>query len=93
VQIIDDSLGHSGKEIHARKYIEKVELFLHPSFSPSHIILTQEPFEITRLGWGMFNINGKVHFNKNLRLTPLIFNHMLCFSGGKQMAIDVNLPD
>ena len=92
VQIIDDTLGHGGKEVSPSKFIEKLEVFLHPSFTPSHIVLTKEPFEITRLGWGMFNINGKIHFKSHLRLTPLVFNHMLCFQGGKQMAIEIELP-
>eukprot|EP01088_Endostelium_zonatum_P014255 TRINITY_DN304_c0_g1_i1.p1 TRINITY_DN304_c0_g1~~TRINITY_DN304_c0_g1_i1.p1 ORF type:complete len:468 (-),score=107.46 TRINITY_DN304_c0_g1_i1:74-1477(-) len=92
VQIIDDTLGHGGKEVPPSKYIEKLEVFLHPSFTPSHITLTKEPFEVTRLGWGMFNITGKIHFKSHLRLTPLVFNHMLCFQGGKQMAIEIEFP-
>lgn len=40
--------------------IEEVQVFLHPTFRPSHIIRQRAPYEIKRLGWGVFNIIAAV---------------------------------
>ncbi|KAF2769499.1 hypothetical protein EJ03DRAFT_343333 [Teratosphaeria nubilosa] len=39
-----------------REIIEEVQIFLHPTFQPSHIIRTRPPCEIRRLGWGTFSV-------------------------------------
>lgn len=36
--------------------IEEVQIFLHPTFRPSHIIRSRPPYEIRRLGWGYFTV-------------------------------------
>ena len=40
--------------------IEEVQIFLHPTFRPSHIIRSRPPYSIQRLGWGTFNITAGV---------------------------------
>lgn len=33
------------------EYVKQVKIHLHPTFSPSQIILDQPPFRLTRIGW------------------------------------------
>jgi hypothetical protein len=40
--------------------IEEVQIFLHPTFRPSRIIRTLPPYEIRRLGWGVFMITARI---------------------------------
>lgn len=32
----------------------------HPTFRPSSIICTNEPYEVSRIGWGYFTIGGQL---------------------------------
>lgn len=34
-----------------QKFVEKVEVDLHPTFRPHKIVLEQAPFSVTRIGW------------------------------------------
>lgn len=38
--------------------IEEVQIFLHPTFRPSRIVRQRAPYEIRRLGWGIFAIEA-----------------------------------
>lgn len=40
--------------------IEEVQIFLHPSFRPPRIIRSMAPYEIRRVGWGIFTITAHV---------------------------------
>lgn len=40
--------------------IEEVQIFLHPTFRPPRIIRSMPPYEIRRLGWGVFTITAHV---------------------------------
>lgn len=40
--------------------IEEVQIFLHPTFRPPRIIRTLPPYEIRRLGWGVFTITAHI---------------------------------
>eukprot|EP00657_Telonema_sp_P-1_P000034 TRINITY_DN1003_c0_g1_i2.p1 TRINITY_DN1003_c0_g1~~TRINITY_DN1003_c0_g1_i2.p1 ORF type:complete len:167 (+),score=7.48 TRINITY_DN1003_c0_g1_i2:179-679(+) len=40
--------------------IEKVVFKLHPDYSPSEIIVSKSPFEVTRYGWGTFDVNLEI---------------------------------
>ena len=42
--------------------IEKVRFILHPTFGTTKPIIDQPPFELTRKGWGMFEIGIEVCF-------------------------------
>jgi hypothetical protein len=41
--------------------IEWVQFELHPTFQPSIIKVSKPPYEITRTGWGIFEIGIKVN--------------------------------
>jgi len=75
---ITERLGEAPK-LPASDYIEKVEVFLHPTFRPSRIVLAKEPFEVTRIGWCVFSIRGNVYFNPEYNLRPMGFEHLLSF--------------
>jgi hypothetical protein len=40
--------------------IEEVQIFLHPTFRNSRIIQQWPPFEVQRLGWGVFDVYANV---------------------------------
>ncbi|RYO73588.1 hypothetical protein DL764_010552 [Monosporascus ibericus] len=40
--------------------IEEVHILLHPTFRPSRIVCQRRPYQITRLGWGVFTITASV---------------------------------
>lgn len=49
-----------------KKYIEQVEVRLHPTFSPSTITMTKAPFNLKRTGWGTFEIGFKIFWKPNM---------------------------
>lgn len=61
--------------------IDRVIVFLHPTFSPSRIELTTPPYSFTRLGWGVFEIRVRIVFRPALRKPPAEVSHMLSFTG------------
>lgn len=64
----------------ALKLIRKVTFMLHPTFRQRQIDVYQEPFEVERIGWGIFEIPIIVYFKKGLNLQPLELSHFLSFS-------------
>lgn len=42
--------------------IKEVHVHLHPSFRPTHIVCREAPFEVSRVGWGVFEIVAEVIF-------------------------------
>ncbi|KAF2676908.1 hypothetical protein K458DRAFT_320863 [Lentithecium fluviatile CBS 122367] len=40
--------------------VDKVEVYLHPTFRPPSVTLRRAPFEVRRLGWGTFNIEATI---------------------------------
>ena len=60
--------------------IKKVTFSLHPSFSPSEIIIQNKPFEIDRLGWGTFNIPICIEFKENLKIEKINVDFELSFN-------------
>ena len=56
--------------------IDHVEFKLHSSFSPSTVTVSKFPFEVTRYGWGTFNIKIKVTYTDNVCKT---YTHQLSF--------------
>mmetsp|Transcript_6302 Transcript_6302/g.9553 ORF Transcript_6302/g.9553 Transcript_6302/m.9553 type:complete len:553 (-) Transcript_6302:18-1676(-) len=68
-----------------KKLIRSVVFDLHPTFTPSSIQVTKPPFQISRRGWGTFDVNisvydihGKVHH----------FVHRLSFQNGNNEHIE-----
>lgn len=43
-----------------KELLDYVEFELHPSFQPSKVKVWEPPYEITRTGWGIFEIGVKV---------------------------------
>jgi len=74
----DQSLGAIPK-VPSSYYIEKIEVFLHPTFTPARLVLTGEPFEVKRIGWGVFTIRGNIYFASRFNLPPMGFEHLLSF--------------
>jgi len=42
------------------KYVSEVTWGLHPSFNPSQVKCTESPFDISRRGWGTFEVNVSI---------------------------------
>ncbi|KAI0167574.1 hypothetical protein BJ166DRAFT_520245 [Pestalotiopsis sp. NC0098] len=40
--------------------IEEVHMFLHPTFRQSRVVRQRPPYQISRTGWGVFNITASV---------------------------------
>jgi hypothetical protein len=68
------------------KYIDQVVVRLHPTFHPSTITLTEPPFEVSRLGWGVFLIRLTIKFKQEFRKPPLDLTHYLSFDGNGSFA-------
>ena len=66
--------------------IETVEFGLHSTFSPSQIEVSQAPYEITRVGWGTFDVKIRVRFRPETGRAPLALVHPLSFSAGGSQA-------
>ncbi|KAH8723654.1 hypothetical protein GQ44DRAFT_740883 [Phaeosphaeriaceae sp. PMI808] len=40
--------------------IQKVRIYLHPTFRPPQVVLSTPPYEVNRLGWGIFTLEAKI---------------------------------
>ena len=40
--------------------IEEVHFFLHPTFRPTTVVRQRRPYELTRMGWGVFAVDATV---------------------------------
>ena len=66
-------------------YIDRFEVDLHPTFQPPKLVLFEEPFEIKRMGWGVFDINIKVYWKPWTGVDMNEISHYLSFDGnGKE---------
>eukprot|EP01119_Soliformovum_irregulare_P024070 TRINITY_DN8554_c0_g2_i1.p1 TRINITY_DN8554_c0_g2~~TRINITY_DN8554_c0_g2_i1.p1 ORF type:complete len:681 (-),score=165.79 TRINITY_DN8554_c0_g2_i1:30-1832(-) len=72
--------------------IEKVVFRLHPLITPSVVTITQDPFELTQNGWGIFPVKVEIHFLPQFKKQPLMVTHKLSFEkGGAASNYDVDL--
>jgi hypothetical protein len=62
-----------------RKYIDKVVIELHPTFHPSKITLTEPPYAVRRLGWGVFVIRAQIFWKAQYHKSPEKYTWMLTF--------------
>jgi len=65
----------------ARNYIRKVVYGLDPSFGATEVIVKQEPFELTKKGWGTFEVPIKIYWERWMKLPPMEIDHDLSFDG------------
>ncbi|KAJ1950684.1 hypothetical protein IWQ62_006528, partial [Dispira parvispora] len=48
---------------HLSTFVEKIEVFLHPSYRPQDVVeLTGPKFQLTRYGWGEFPLRLRLYF-------------------------------
>jgi len=79
-----------GSEYTASQLISKVVFELHPTFPSPTVTVMKAPFEVKRLGWGVFNIPIKVYWKPWLkRKSPETFEHYLSFDGNGDAHSDV----
>lgn len=67
------------------KYIDRVTIRLHPTFRPSSVVITEPPFELTRIGWGIFLIRVLIHFKPIYNKNDMFTDWMLTFEGNGNM--------
>ena len=65
-------------EKHKKEKIKSVSFRLHPTFSPRDVLVEKAPFEIERVGWGVFNIEIQVTLTNGKQKQ---LAHCLSFSG------------
>ncbi|CDW73750.1 yeats family protein [Stylonychia lemnae] len=66
----------------ASQFIEKVVFTLDPSFIEDEIEIKKEPFELSKIGWGTFDIPIEIFFKKETGKTDTVsLNHLLNFDG------------
>jgi len=65
----------------ASKFIEKVTFDLHPTFKKNHYEFTREPFELSTVGWGTFEVPIKIYWKDWLKLPPAYLDYHLSFDG------------
>ena len=73
--------------VDATAFIDQVVFELHPSFSPNRPTVWAPPFEVERVGWGMFEIAATVHFLPSIGAAPLTLKHTLSFDGPHAVGI------
>jgi hypothetical protein len=71
-------LPHDGV-IDLKKYIRDVTVVLHPTFNPSRVVLSEEPFMFSRIGWGVFVLRIFVRYHAHLQKPNDEFTHALSF--------------
>ena len=75
-----------------KKFISNVEFKLHPTFSPSRVIVGKAPFQIRRWGSSIFEVKITIHWSSWLNRDPSQYSHMLNFEGnGKRNGFIVNV--
>ncbi|GLI60575.1 hypothetical protein VaNZ11_002734, partial [Volvox africanus] len=77
-----------------REFIERVVVHLHHTFNPSVAVLTEPPFLVRRMGWGIFVVRAEVHFKERWRHPPIWCRWLLDFDGmGDMMEAELHFAD
>uniref|UniRef100_A0A7S3NSW9 YEATS domain-containing protein n=1 Tax=Euplotes crassus TaxID=5936 RepID=A0A7S3NSW9_EUPCR len=78
---------------YTKRFVSKVEFKLHPTFQPSKVTVDRMPFQIKRIGWGIFEIKITITWRHWMKKEPTKYTHMLSFDGdGKRNAFIVDVP-
>merc|ERR1711934_369252 len=75
--------GVEGVASKDRLGVEQVTFYLHPDFKPSMVQVSKPPFEVTRKGWGAFEMDIDIKFEDGTlqQVThDLIFNKGITFT-------------
>ena len=76
------------------KYLEKVIVKLHPTFRPPVLEFKKPPFEVTRVGWGVFEIGITLYFKDYTKKLPMDITWYLSFrDGGRSKTVDLEFDD
>eukprot|EP01083_Nonionella_stella_P105294 302846_1 len=59
--------------------IKEVKYELHPTFSPSQVIVTEAPFVLKRKGWGTFTVDVTIVFKDSVKRDDVVCGHELNF--------------
>ncbi|CAF0820232.1 unnamed protein product [Rotaria sordida] len=62
------------------QFIKQITINLHPTFTPSQIILNKPPFQLTRIGRGVFTISLSIEFHSKWNKSDLVTSWLLSFS-------------
>ena len=62
-----------------QKIIKSVTYHLHPTFKPNVIKIEEAPFLLSRIGWGYFDVEVEIEFQKSTGLGLKKVVHELCF--------------
>ncbi|CAD8060767.1 unnamed protein product [Paramecium primaurelia] len=73
--------------------IESVTYYLHETFHPNKVTVKQAPFQLQRLGWGVFNIPILIKFKKEYNIPNLEVDHYLSFQGNGSMQKQITKLD
>ena len=65
--------------------IKKVSFGMHPTFGCTEVVVTKNPYQINRLGWGTFEIPIKIYFHKIKE--PVELTHNLSFESDGQTKV------
>ncbi|CDW88400.1 yeats family protein [Stylonychia lemnae] len=66
----------------AKKFISKVKFGLHPTFGATEQTVQQEPFQMTKIGWGTFEVPIEIHFRRETgKRDKVTLSHYLSFNG------------
>ncbi|CAD8075822.1 unnamed protein product [Paramecium sonneborni] len=69
------------KNFDLNNMIESVTYYLHETFKPNVVTVQKAPFQLKRLGWGVFNIPILIKFKKEYNIPNLEVDHYLSFQG------------
>ena len=62
------------------KYIKSVTYHLHHTFKPNKIKVSEAPFLLSRVGWGIFDVEMDIEFQPWTKLGVMQLEHELCFT-------------
>jgi len=73
------------------QYIKQIIINLHPTFTPSQIVLNEPPFSLTRIGWGVFTIYLTIQFHSQWKKSDFRTNWFLSFTNiGNQKIVEID---
>uniref|UniRef100_A0A6B2LJL4 Uncharacterized protein n=1 Tax=Arcella intermedia TaxID=1963864 RepID=A0A6B2LJL4_9EUKA len=76
------------------RYIDRIVVKLHPTFTPPVLEFKKPPFVVTRKGWGVFEIGITLYFQEATKKPPMDITWYLSFrEGGRFKIVDLEFDD